>query len=75
MLLYKAAKPVSGPKANAVFVSSLMSVLFPSPFHMSSLPFPFSGLSPPYTYQVIEVNEIRAGLQPPYCCQAAADLP
>lgn len=58
MLLYKAGKAVPGPKANTMFASLLLSILFlsPSTCHLSLR------LSPPCTDQVLEVNEIREGL-------------
>lgn len=50
-------------KHNIRFFSVIWSLSLP--FHVSSLPFPTSGFSPPYTDQVMEVNEIREGLCPP----------
>lgn len=58
----------SQEKWNICSYSDVFSL--PFPFHMSFLPFPFSGLPPPYTYQVMEAKEIREGLQ----LLTAADL-
>lgn len=71
MLLYKAGKAVPGPKANTMFASLLLPVLFSSP-STCHLSLPSLLLALTKCWKLMRQGKVS---DLPKCCQAAADLP